>query len=550
MGTLLAYSLTVSLIVLMLFPVLHQIVNRNTAFRFNRFAIIGGILLSLALTFVLKVEPMPSFESSVVDSIAISGSDLTIEGVDVQPYEAAASGENSFPWVAIAIVIYVIGIVLLLIREIVSFIRLLKIISQSDKTICNGYIICRLKDKNMAPFSWGNYIFLHDEAHDCVFLHEYSHTEKRHWIDVLFADLFCILLWYNPFAWMTRQLMKLNHEFEADSAVIDSGIDTYDYQRLLVIKAMGMRAIPLTNSFAADKRSFRKRVMIMSKKRSSKKTMLVALCALPAVLLAVIAISSPISAGLLDTISDYRFTDRILIDPNGLIPDAELSSSIEDQAQPVKNDSMAVIPSPLDDQTALANIIKLSLETIQVGKDTKVNIEIAVDENGYVKDVRSDKPEGLQLAEAIDKNLRGVHFEQTTDNGQPIAVHFNIPVQMKKSTIGKEQSDNTTGSVKNSLPEFIGGSSALNSFLIENIKTPSILSDEKQLKGRQTVNVNFTVDDKGAVRDVKVPISQGKALDDEAIRVISLTSGKWKPAVYNGIPTSCSLSIPITFSNI
>ena len=40
---------------------------------------------------------------------------------------------------------------------------------------------------------------------------------------------------------MTRQLIKLNHEFEADEAVISSGMETYDYQRLLVVKAMENR---------------------------------------------------------------------------------------------------------------------------------------------------------------------------------------------------------------------------------------------------------------------------------------------------------------------
>lgn len=116
-----------------------------------------------------------------------------------------------------------------------------------------------------------------------IFLHEKAHAQNRHWMDLLFADLSCILLWYNPFVWMTRRLMKLNHEFEADSAVISSGVDTYEYQRLLVMKAMGRRAIPVTNSFAVNRRDFRKRVLLMGKKRSSAKTMLIAFGGIPAV---------------------------------------------------------------------------------------------------------------------------------------------------------------------------------------------------------------------------------------------------------------------------
>ena len=42
MGGLLSYSLSVSVFILMLYPVLHQIINRSRHFRFNRLAVITG----------------------------------------------------------------------------------------------------------------------------------------------------------------------------------------------------------------------------------------------------------------------------------------------------------------------------------------------------------------------------------------------------------------------------------------------------------------------------------------------------------------------------
>jgi hypothetical protein len=53
MGRLLSYSLSVSVIILVLYPVLHQLINRNRNFRFNRLAVITGLLLSLALPCIL-----------------------------------------------------------------------------------------------------------------------------------------------------------------------------------------------------------------------------------------------------------------------------------------------------------------------------------------------------------------------------------------------------------------------------------------------------------------------------------------------------------------
>ena len=312
MGALLSYSLAASVMILVLYPILHLIVNRNTSFRFNRGAIICGLAASLLLPllFDADVKVFPEAGGNLLHGVEVG-----LQPVAATSGSGADASAGAFAWVPVALAVYLFGVLVLLCREIISYIRLFSIIAGSERTKNEGIVICRINDERTAPFSWGNFILLHDcsaaDESGSVYLHEKAHTDRRHWIDVLFADLFCILLWYNPFAWMTRQLMKLNHEFEADEAVINSGIETYDYQRLLVVKAMGNRSIPVANSFAADKRSFRKRVLIMSKKRSSRKTMLIALCAIPAVALAGAALSMPVPSRFLSDISGYSFRKEL-----------------------------------------------------------------------------------------------------------------------------------------------------------------------------------------------------------------------------------------------
>lgn len=60
MGGLLSYSLTVSVIILVLYPVLYQIINRNRYFLFNRIVLLSGLLLSLALPCIYHAFTMPS----------------------------------------------------------------------------------------------------------------------------------------------------------------------------------------------------------------------------------------------------------------------------------------------------------------------------------------------------------------------------------------------------------------------------------------------------------------------------------------------------------
>jgi TonB family protein len=91
-------------------------------------------------------------------------------------------------------------------------------------------------------------------------------------------------------------------------------------------------------------------------------------------------------------------------------------------------------------------------------------------------------------------------------------------------------------------PVFKGGQGALEALLKSKIVYPEY-SSRNCISG--TVNVSFRLDKQGRVTDAKVQQGPGIDLDDEALRVIKLTSGLWVlPAAYN--PTT-NLVQPIRF---
>jgi TonB family protein len=91
-------------------------------------------------------------------------------------------------------------------------------------------------------------------------------------------------------------------------------------------------------------------------------------------------------------------------------------------------------------------------------------------------------------------------------------------------------------------PAFKGGQSALDNFLRSKIVYPEY-SRQNCISG--VINVNFRVDKEGNVLDAKVQNGPGIDLDDEALRVIKLTSGQW--LIPKGYLTSTSLIQPIRF---
>lgn len=73
-------------------------------------------------------------------------------------------------------------------------------------------------------------------------------------------------------------------------------------------------------------------------------------------------------------------------------------------------------------------------------------------------------------------------------------------------------------------PAFKGGQQALTNFLKAKIVYPEY-SRQNCISG--TINVSFTLDKDGVVHNARVQQGPGIDLDDEALRVIKLTSGQW-----------------------
>ncbi|MCD8268544.1 MAG: energy transducer TonB [Parabacteroides sp.] len=93
-------------------------------------------------------------------------------------------------------------------------------------------------------------------------------------------------------------------------------------------------------------------------------------------------------------------------------------------------------------------------------------------------------------------------------------------------------------------PEYIGGSTAQYWFLQQNMQYPEKAA-EKEVSG--TVLVAYTVEPDGSVSDPHIFLGSKPLLNDEAIRLVALTDGKWIPATRNGENIADEKVIPVTF---
>lgn len=92
-------------------------------------------------------------------------------------------------------------------------------------------------------------------------------------------------------------------------------------------------------------------------------------------------------------------------------------------------------------------------------------------------------------------------------------------------------------------PMFPGGMDALMKYLNDNIQYPMIAL-ENGVSG--TVVLQFVVSKTGKITDIKVLNSVDRALDEEAVRVVSKMPD-WQPAKQNGNNVAVYFNLPVRF---
>ena len=61
-----------------------------------------------------------------------------------------------------------------------------------------------------------------------ILAHEETHIRQWHCVDLVLGDIFCIIQWFNPIAWLYKRDLVENHEFLADSNAGNvAGMDVY-----------------------------------------------------------------------------------------------------------------------------------------------------------------------------------------------------------------------------------------------------------------------------------------------------------------------------------
>ena len=310
----LTYELKVAVLVAVFYIFWRLLVANETWHRLNRI-----VLLSTAIASFL----LPLCVITIHQTVLVEGGGWMVEGdyseagispstLNLPPSTNVPETTPSFNWQLPLIIIYIIGVLVVLSRMLLSLWRLHRMRAESEiHPLADGRQIA-VCDKAKTPFSWWKTVFLNhqdfEEGTSALLTHELGHLRLHHSADVLLVELLTALQWFNPTMWMLRADLRTIHEYEADQQVLSHGFNDIQYLQLLIRKAAGQSGYSLANGISNS--ALKKRVTMIMKPKSNHRQWLRFAYLLPIIAVS-LAMSAKIQKDVVVNLDSSEVTDDV-----------------------------------------------------------------------------------------------------------------------------------------------------------------------------------------------------------------------------------------------
>ena len=551
MGAFFVYIIKSAFCLALFYLFYRLLLSKETFHRFNRIALLGLLVASCVVP-LIQVDAEGANE---VNRQFLSLEEMLLLAEPMDEVEAEAMALPAWGWREVLLLLYILGIIFFLVRNLWSLARMIGLIDGCRKEKLDDGVLLFTHNKTIAPFSWMKCIVLSEkdceEGGETIITHERAHIRNRHSWDLLLADVCVFFQWFNPAAWLLKQELQNIHEYEADEWVINQGIDAKKYQLLLIKKAVGTRLYSMANSL--NHSSLKKRIAMMIKKKSNPWARLKYLYILPLAAASVAAFARPEISNELNEISSVKVNDL------ASIVKANEEKSVENSLdEKFKVSGQVMEKSSMKPVVGASIIVRGTSNGTLSDKDGKFELPVKKDDVLVVSFVGL-QTQSLPMAGAADKlvvwmldevqNLEEMTVIGYASNGEGTVLDAKSAKKVVQITEiptpdePKGGDDEVIFQVVEEMPSFPGGMGECMKFLARNMKYP-VAAQKAKIEGR--VIVQFVVDRDGSVNDIKVVRSISPELDAEALRVVGLMP-KWNPGKQRGKAVAVKYTMPITF---
>ncbi|WP_455063948.1 TonB family protein [Prevotella fusca] len=413
------YFLKLNISLILLFCFYKLMFSSDTFFSWRRATLIGMYFIAMLI---------PGFDCSDwvnnhpgMASMASDYASIILPAVSVTSEKGAV-----VDWEIVALAIYCMVVSVLLLCFSWQLVSIIRLRNKCQIGYVNGTEVYLLEG-NENPFSFFRWIFLNPEKHnrrelDEILMHEQAHCRQLHSIDVLFAELFVVFFWINPFVWLLKREVRLNLEYLADSNVLASGKDSKEYQYHLLGLTYRKNVATISNNF--NVLPLKKRIKMMNKKKTKGLVKMK------------YALYIPLVAMLL-VVSNIEMVARSVTEVKNNI--ATVKTSVEQQRNKKQQQSgevytvTEIMPTFRENVNLwLSKKVKYPAAAVKKKEEGRVIIKFIISPTGEVQKpqiIRSVSPsldkEALRVISSMPK------WNPGKQNGKPVAVYYTLPISFK-----------------------------------------------------------------------------------------------------------------------
>ena len=425
--------LIVSAISLALMVMVYRLTLSRTTFHgFNRYV----LLSSLALAAVVPLMHFQNVGRVASAPVSYMLNEITVyaDGTANMTDTATAESMGHISVLSILTLIYLAGMIVCLLRIAIGVLSSEIICHRRSRVLADGSHLV-ITDRNYAPFSWRNYIVISRKDYEAngalIITHEQAHIRHHHSIDLILAQIFCSVQWFNPAAWMLKRSLMEVHEYEADASVLESGFDERRYQICLVRAALQGSFATTTNNFANC--STKKRIVMMNRHSTNPWARLRVLLMLPAVALSVTVASA--SNQDIKVAEKQNVTTVIIEEKNGKVD----SSSINLPAAP--DDVFMVVEETPEFPGGTVALLEYLRTNIKYPQDCRENhiqgrvlVTFIVETDGSITNANVVRGVDPSLdAEALRVILGMPYWKPGKQRGNAVRVQYTVPINFRLS---------------------------------------------------------------------------------------------------------------------
>jgi hypothetical protein len=289
-GSILIFSLK-SMICSGIFMAYYLLALKNAQINsFNRIYLLTAALLSLVLPFahfeIMSIGPaaVPNFPLLAISAI----------GADEAFTQAATS--PAFNWQMALVAVYITVAIAMVLKIAAKYAWVFYLKTKGQEIRKDGFMLIKT-DSPLAPFSFMNMLFwpthMRQDSPEGkgMLMHELAHIRQHHTLDKIFIQLILAACWINPFNWLIKKEVWLQHEFLADRYAIKDG-NSETFARMLLYSVTNTSNRSIISPFFQS--PVKRRLIMLTQSARSSYSVLRRFLSIPVLLIPMVLLAAPV----------------------------------------------------------------------------------------------------------------------------------------------------------------------------------------------------------------------------------------------------------------